>query len=177
MNHSDNLKDKSRSKSASSSSRHPPIDFRPVVRSRDRLSVRALTVLRNAGVEPVTFSTVRTAVAKRFKYGRTPFQKLCCLKGCGRATALEIGTWAGYAIPKVRGKRDYHGEVLERRLLQAGKERVASEARITALETALHIVLDSAFPNPTEHPTMFHAWKLARDVLNQPAKEQSGAPR
>jgi predicted nucleic acid-binding Zn-ribbon protein len=45
------------------------------------------------------------------------------------------------------------------------ERRERAEARVKVLEAALSTVLDSAFPNPDEHPAMTRAWKIASAVL------------
>jgi hypothetical protein len=45
--------------------------------------------------------------------------------------------------------------------------REALKARVKELESALRLVLDSAHPNPTHHPTMTAAWAHATRALEK----------
>lgn len=49
------------------------------------------------------------------------------------------------------------------------RERDALAAQLTQAREALSTVLDSATPNPEEHPTMTAAWKVASAALATPA--------
>lgn len=41
----------------------------------------------------------------------------------------------------------------------------ASRTREEILQDTIQLLLNSAVPNPTEHPTMTKAWKNAREVI------------
>jgi len=82
------------------------------------------------------------------------------------AAAVNIGTWP--LSEKDTKNTGFYGRLAAKMTTErnsAAARAEAAEAHAARLRRALEEVLNSAYPHPTEHPTMTAAWEVGRSAL------------